>query len=129
MTNGLSGDAAPLSIERVHRPPATICRLEGELDISSAPLLRAELSDLAQGTGPVVLAVEGVAFVDSTGISVLVSGYTRFKEQGLGLVLAGPQAQMRRVLEISGLDRVFTIHESEDAALEALARSESPAGR
>jgi anti-anti-sigma factor len=77
----------------------------------------------------VVLEVKGISFVDSTGISVLVAAYTRFKERGLGLVLAAPQAHMRRVLEISGLDRILAIRESEAAALEGLAHSESPAGR
>ena len=128
MTNGLSADAAPLSIERVRHPAAVVSRVRGELDILTAPLLRSELNELAQGTDPAVLEVNGVSFVDSTGISVLVAGYMRFKERGLDLVLAGPQAQMRRVLEVSGLSRVLTIHESEGAALDGLAHSGSPAG-
>jgi len=128
MTNGLSADAAPLSIERVRHPAAVVSRVRGELDILTAPLLRSELNELAQGTDPAVLEVNGVSFVDSTGISVLVAGYMRFKERGLDLVLAGPQAQMRRVLEVSGLYRVLTIHESEGAALDGLAHSGSPAG-
>jgi len=128
MTDGPSADTAPLSIERVPHPAAVVSRVQGELDISTAPLLRSELNELAQGTDPVVLGVEGVSFIDSTGISVLVAAYTRLKERGLDLMLAGPQAHMRRVLEISGLDRVLAIHESEGAALDGLARSESPAG-
>ena len=128
MTDGPSADTAPLSIERVPHPAAVVSRVMGELDISTASVLRSELNELAQGTDPVVLGVEGVSFIDSTGISVLVAAYTRLKERGLDLMLAGPQAHMRRVLEISGLDRVLAIHESEGAALDGLARSESPAG-
>ena len=62
MTDVPSADAAPLSIERVRHPAAVVSRVQGELDISTAPLLRSELNELAQGTDPVVLGVEGGNF-------------------------------------------------------------------
>ena len=119
-------DVAQLTIERVHHSHAVVSRVVGELDLASAPSLRDELNDLVRAGSPVVVDLDGVSFMDSTGLSVMVAGFSRFKERGLDFVLSRPQAQVLRVLEISGLDRVLTICDSENDALERLASSADP---
>ncbi len=84
--------------------------LVGELDLSTAPLLREGLRRLlADGSGDVTLDMSRLDFIDSTGLSVLVGAYKRAREHGRGMVLRSPQPSARKVLEISGLDTVFPI--------------------
>lgn len=83
----------------------------GEIDVYTAPRLRERLLDLAHGGTPtVVVDLTNVSFVDSTGLGVLVSGLKRFREAGGDLLLVVTQPQILKVLEITGLTTVFSIH-------------------
>ena len=85
-------------------------RLLGELDMSTAPQLREELLRLASdGASMVTIDLSELAFVDSTGLSVLITGLKRLRQQGGELVLRSPTPGTRRVLEITGLTEVFSI--------------------
>ena len=82
----------------------------GDLDVSTAPLLREGLLGLlAEGTTDVTLDMSGLSFIDSTGLSVLVGAYKRARHDGRVMVLRNPQPSARKVLEISGLDTVIPI--------------------
>jgi anti-sigma B factor antagonist len=84
--------------------------LRGELDMSTAGQLREELQRLAADEAPkVTVDLSGLAFVDSTGLSVLITGLKRFRQQGGDMTLRSPTAGTRRVLEITGLTEVFSI--------------------
>lgn len=85
-------------------------RLLGELDMSTAPQLREELLRLASdGATMVTVDLSELAFVDSTGLSVLITGLKRLRQQGGELTLRSPSPGTRRVLEITGLTEVFPI--------------------
>jgi anti-sigma B factor antagonist len=60
----------------------------------------------------------GVNFIDSTALGVLIEARTRMANRR-GFLLAAPGLETRRALEISGLDKHFTVHESLDEALGA----------
>ena len=85
-------------------------RLLGELDMSTAPQLRDELLRLVSG-GATMITVDlsELAFVDSTGLSVLITALKRLRQQGGDMALRSPTAGTRRVLEITGLTEVFPI--------------------
>ena len=90
---------------------AAMVRVIGELDLSTAPRLREVLAELAgDGTIDLTLDLADMAFIDSTGVSVFVSGLKRLREPGGDLALQSPRASTMKVLEISGLTGVFTIH-------------------
>ena len=79
----------------------------GELDAATAPMLDAALQACA---GPeVVVDCGGLAFIDSSGLSMLVANHRRLSMAGTGLVLERVPVLARRLFEISGLDRVLTI--------------------
>ena len=85
-------------------------RLLGELDMSTAPQLREELLRLlSDGATMVTVDMSELAFVDSTGLSVLITGLKRLRQQGGDMALRSPTAGTRRVLEITGLTEVFAI--------------------
>ena len=85
-------------------------RLLGELDMSTAPRLRDELVRLtSDGARLVTLDLSDLAFIDSTGLSVLITALKRLRQQGGDLTLRSPTPGTRKVLEITGLTQVFSI--------------------
>ena len=85
-------------------------RVTGDLDCYTAPQLRAALLALVEdGTQQVTLDIGGTQFVDSTGLSVLVGGLKRFREQGGNMVLKAPTPATRKLFEITGLHTVFDL--------------------
>jgi anti-sigma B factor antagonist len=89
----------------------TVVDVTGEVDLYTSPRLKDLLTDLAAG-GQTRIAVEfeGVEFMDSTGLGVLISGLKRCREGGGNLALVAPTEPVRKVLSITGLDQVFSIH-------------------
>lgn len=84
--------------------------LVGELDMSTAPQLREELLQLASdGAQTVTVDLSELEFIDSTGLSVLITGLKRLRQGGGDMALRSPTPGTRRVLEITGLTEVFPI--------------------
>jgi anti-sigma B factor antagonist len=96
-----------------------VVRLAGELDLYNAHEVRDVLLD-ESGKGPERLVVElsQVTFVDSTALGVLIEARAKLPNKRAFLV-AGPQLETRRALEVSGLDRHFGVYDSVDDALAA----------
>lgn len=90
-------------------PEETVIVVSGELDFHSAPELRNKiLAALNEGTNRLVLDMGALEFIDSSGLSVIIAGFKRFKERGGELKLRSLTERTRKVLEISGLSRVLT---------------------
>ncbi len=84
--------------------------LLGELDMSTAPRLEDELARLLEaGAKLVTVDLSKLAFIDSTGLTVLINGLKRLRQQGGDMSLRSPTANTRKVLEITGLTQVFSI--------------------
>jgi anti-sigma B factor antagonist len=98
---------------------AVVVRLAGELDLYNAHEIRDVLLD-ESGKDPERLVVElsQVTFVDSTALGVLIEARAKLANKRAFLV-ASPQFETRRALEVSGLDRHFGVYDSVDAALAA----------
>ncbi len=85
--------------------------VRGEVDLYTAPSLRDRLVQLVeQGRHNLVVNMEGVEFMDSTGLGVLVAGLKRVREHDGTLALVCTREPVLRVLAITGLDEVFPIH-------------------
>jgi anti-anti-sigma factor len=98
------------------RDGASVMRLAGELDLYNAADLRAALDQaIAPGPRCIVIDLALVEFVDSTALGVLIEARSRLGQDGLRL--AAPQLETRRTLQISGLDRHLTVHDTVDEAL------------
>jgi anti-sigma B factor antagonist len=97
-----------------------VLSLHGEIDVATAPQLRQEIVEIASaGSGPLVIDLEGVDFLDSTGLGVLVSGLKRFRTLGSDVVLVSTRPRILKVFEITGLMQVFSINASVDDAVAA----------
>jgi anti-sigma B factor antagonist len=88
----------------------TVLSVTGEIDLYTAPKLQSELSS-ALNANPARLIVDmsGVEFCDSTGINVLLAAHRNARERGGELQLAGPGSATRKVLQVTGLETVFTV--------------------
>lgn len=94
----------------------TVVTLGGEIDVYTAPLLRDAISDLvAQGSHDIVIDLTGVGFLDSTGLGVLVGGLKKVRAHDGTLELVCDQERLLKIFRITGLAKVFVIHESLDA--------------
>jgi anti-sigma B factor antagonist len=94
---------------------AVVVRLGGDLDLYNVDRVRSALAGVLDGSpSRVVIDASEVEFVDSTALGVLVD--THQKLPG-GLRIASPQDPIRRALQISGIDRHVTVHDSVDDAL------------
>jgi anti-sigma B factor antagonist len=98
-----------------------LIRLRGEVDIYTAPRLKERLLELLDGgaTG-VVVDLSGVTFIDSTALGVLIGGVRRLHDVGGRMALVVATRPVERLLTITGLDRVFSIHDTREAAVAAL---------
>ena len=99
------------------RSPYTVLAVKGEVDVYSAPRLREKLVELvSEGHRQIVVDLEGVDFLDSTGLGVLVGGLKRLRSHGGDLSLVCTQARILKVFEITGLTTVFSIASTVDEA-------------
>jgi anti-sigma B factor antagonist len=92
-------------------PDALVLRIEGELDAATAPMLRANMSDLILRSGSmnVVLDVREMTFVDSTGLQALVTALHRVESLGGSLTLRSPTRQTSKLLDLTGLGKIFVV--------------------
>lgn len=96
----------------------SVVEVEGEVDMFTAPKLREALVQLVDGGSyRIVVDLEGVSFMDSTGLGTLVGGLKRVKEHEGSLALVCSSRPVMRVLTITGLNNVFPIHPTLDEAL------------
>lgn len=88
-----------------------IVTVSGEIDLYTAPRLQGELTAVLGGGRPVRIVVDmsGVEFCDSTGMNVLLAAMKRAREHGGGLDLASLRPAVRKILQVTGLDSVFTV--------------------
>ena len=112
--DGLRKDPV-LSVKKVGQ--ACVVKLGGELDLYNAAQVRNALEEAcADSPERVVVDLEQVDFIDSTGLGVLIEARAKLDNRR-AFLLAAPGLETRRALEISGLDRHFTVHDSVSEAL------------
>ncbi len=95
------------------------CRLTlaGEVDVYTSPKLKEHLVDaIDDGCITVLVDMDGVGFIDSSGLGVLVSGLRRVKERSGTIRLICTKENILKIFRITGLDKVFPIFSSVEEA-------------
>ena len=112
----------PLEVES--RPAdngVTVLAPTGRLDVAGAPALKEAIGELVKNGPPkVVIDMEGVSFVDSTGLGSVIAALKQIRNSQGELRLAAPNQQVRVVLELTTLDRVFPYYATVEEALTGL---------
>ena len=100
---------------------AYVISLAGEVDLYTAPEFKQQLLEvIAQGGRQVVVDFSSTTFIDSTTLGVLVGGVKRLRTNDGQLTLVCSDRNITKIFEITGLDRVFTIYPTRDAAVEKI---------
>jgi anti-sigma B factor antagonist len=101
-----------------------VLALEGDVDIYAAAQFKALLMrGIAEGAHPVIVDLARATYLDSTALGVLVSAAKRAAKGSLAIVCGD---ELRRILIIVGLERIFTLYASRSAALAAVASQSTP---
>ena len=88
--------------------------VRGEVDVHTAPVLRDRLAEVvSQGEERVVVFLDEVTFMDSVGLGILVAAHKAQVARGGTLVIVCDEPRVLRVLHLTGLHRVLTIHEGQ----------------
>jgi len=96
----------------------TVVAPTGRLDVAGAPALKDAISEAVKdGTPRVVIDMEGISFVDSTGLGSVIAALKQIRSSQGDLRLAAPNQQVRVVLELTTLDRVFPYYSTVEEAL------------
>lgn len=111
-----SADAISIDVDADSQPGRSIIRVGGEIDMLTAPVLRETLLPLVdEPSADVVLDLDGVTFLASTGLGVLVEAAQRAEAAGAALRLVCSSRAVTRPLELTGLNQILDIHDSLDA--------------
>lgn len=107
-----------LSVTSHQRDGRTVVTVGGEIDVYTAPLLRERIHELVKdGHHDLVIDLEAVGFLDSTGLGVLVGGLKRVRAHSGSMRLVCTSPKILKVFEITGLTKVFAIYNDVTTAL------------
>jgi anti-sigma B factor antagonist len=107
-----------LDVETSIRGDTTVLTLRGEIDVYTAPRLRQAIVDVVDGGAQrLVVDMEKVDFLDSTGLGVMVEGLKRMKGREGTLSVVATQDKIVKIFDITGLNKSFDIYRSVDEAV------------
>jgi anti-sigma B factor antagonist len=93
----------PFFVDRVDQPGGPVLlRVRGELDVYGAPLLRSKLLDLLPERPPLVVDLQALDFMDSSGLAVLLELRSRARQNGWTVSVRGARGRVRELLERTG---------------------------
>lgn len=113
------GDADQSLVTELTRPaPGTaLLTVSGEIDTITAPHLEAALDTLLQADDATLVAdLQGITFLASSGLAVLIQAAHRAERSRRRLHLVASGRQVRRPLEITGTDQLFDLHDDRTSA-------------
>jgi anti-anti-sigma factor len=113
---------APLDVRVERAGAAARITVAGELDVATADRLRDALNSELDSTQQTIVNLEECSFIDSVGLSVLIAAA---QQAGHTLAIASPSAAVRRLVEITQLDSLIPVFDSEAEALAGLDSSEA----
>lgn len=111
-----------LNIHLEQKDSVLLIRLEGELDHHTAELLRKQVEQqfAKKGLKHIVLNLEHLTFMDSSGLGVILGRYKQVKQLGGEMVVCAISPDVKRLFEMSGLFKIVRLEENEQFALQKL---------
>ncbi|SDH45355.1 anti-sigma B factor antagonist [Roseospirillum parvum] len=93
-----------------------VVHLKGDVDLQTSPQVRKGLLGLLEDGRRPVVDLSAVTYIDSSGIASLVEAYQTARKKGLSFSLVQVSPAAMRVLQLARLDKVFTFHDTVEAA-------------
>ncbi|MCC6946096.1 MAG: STAS domain-containing protein [Thermomicrobiales bacterium] len=111
----------PFSLSLSHEAGVAVVAVRGTVDLDTARELRRMLNDaVSQPAGRVVLDLSATTFFDSTGLAAIVAAHRRAEQAGGRLVVVNVDAEIARLLAVSGLDALLSLTDDRAAAVAQL---------
>jgi anti-anti-sigma factor len=111
---------APFKVRSEEQDGVLVIAVEGELDMNTAVELERELEGpVGAAKAPLLIDLSRCEFIDSTGIALIVRAWQALDRDGR-FALCGVGDQVKRVLDITGLEETIPTHPSREQALERL---------
>ncbi|HEY1680800.1 MAG TPA: STAS domain-containing protein [Candidatus Tumulicola sp.] len=113
----MSHDELTIDVKSEKHGEALVFKLRGSLDLATAPTVRAALTDAASDANRhLIVDLTQIEFLDSTGLGALIGAHRRASEHNGSLRLVVTEGPISRLLNITGLLRVFSVyHDLKDA--------------
>ena len=105
----ISDDAAVWSVQVEQEGDGTVLRVEGDLDLETAPLLIADAEPYLAGPGRLVIDLSHLDFIDSSGLSALIRLHKQWSGAGRKFEIIPPAPTVAKAFQITGLDQVLPL--------------------
>ena len=126
MTERANPSWESLSFRTEERREAAVLHPAGEVDLATVSSLWSMLKSLGEGGRPVIVDLSAITYIDSTGIKALLDVHRLFQQRAQRLVLADPTSTVRKVIQITALEKVIPVYASLEQAVESLREPAEP---
>jgi anti-sigma B factor antagonist len=107
---------------RALRDGAQAVEIQGEIDVYTSPRVKETVNELIEkGFYHLIINLEGVRYIDSTGLGVLIGALKKVREQSGRILLVCTNPQIKKIFNITGLVKIFEIFKDEEEAVQVLA--------
>ena len=101
---------------------AQAVEVQGEIDVYTSPRVKETINELIEkGHYHLVINLEGVRYIDSTGLGVLIGALKKVREHSGRILLVCTNPQIKKIFNITGLVKIFEIFKDEEEAFQVLA--------
>jgi anti-sigma B factor antagonist len=100
---------------------AQVIEVQGEIDVYTSPRVKEIVTELIEkGNYNLIINLEGVRYIDSTGLGILIGALKRVREKDGCINLVCNNPQIKKIFNITGLVKIFGIFKSEEEAFNSL---------
>ncbi len=111
-----------LKVDVERKDGIAVVKVEGEIDLYTSSHFRNELHKLIdEGYNKLIISLDNVGYIDSTGLGILIGTLKRLKEVGGKLTVVCSSPQIKKVFTITGLVKILGLHENLQQAIDYIA--------
>lgn len=100
---------------------AVMAEIHGEIDVYTSPKVKEALTELTdKGKYNLIINLEGVRYIDSTGLGVLIGALKKVREHNGTISIICTNPQIKKIFNITGLVKIFGIYKDQSEALKSL---------
>ncbi|MCS7165282.1 MAG: STAS domain-containing protein [Candidatus Calescibacterium sp.] len=101
----------------------SIIEIEGEVDTYTSSKIKQDILKVVDQTQKIVISMEKVKFIDSTGLGILIGVLKKVKEKEGEMIIVSPNSYINQIFEITGLFKVFKIVETIQQAVDHMKKN------